>query len=77
MAYTADTNDTAFESTTLLARIGNVFAMIGQAAFVSRGMEARAEKLRELQMKTDEELAGMGLRRDELPAYVFRDLMFV
>ena len=77
MAYTANTNDIAFERGGIFARIGNWLAMLGQAAFVARGMEARTEKLRELQLKTDAELARMGLRRDDLPAYVFRDLMFV
>ncbi|WP_243651804.1 hypothetical protein [Primorskyibacter sedentarius] len=36
---------------------------------------ARVSQLAELDAKSDEELARMGLRRDDIPRYVFRDLI--
>lgn len=77
MAYTANSTDFTSEKPGIFTRFGNWIAMVGQASYVARGMDARIAKLEQLQLKTDAELAKMGLRRDELPAYVFRDLMFV
>ncbi len=76
MAHTVNTTEFTPVAGGIFQRIGNWFALVGEAAYVARGMEARAEKLRDLQCKSDAELKQMGLTRDELPAYVFRDLMF-
>ena len=37
---------------------------------------ARFQEITALQQKTDEELAAMGLRRDEIGRHVFRDLYY-
>ena len=37
----------------------------------------RVHKAEYLQSKSDEELAAMGLRRDEIARYVFRDMLDV
>lgn len=76
MAYTANTDNFAANEGGLFQRFFNWLAFVGQTAYVARGMEARAERLMQLQLKSDAELAKMGLHRDELPAHVFRDLMF-
>jgi uncharacterized protein YjiS (DUF1127 family) len=34
-------------------------------------------RMEELQNKSDAELAEMGLRRDDIPAYVFRDILYI
>jgi ABC-type thiamine transport system ATPase subunit len=60
-----------------LERIGNYFTHFGHAVFVARGMEARMHRMEELQNKSDAELAEMGLRRDDIPAYVFRDILYI
>lgn len=36
----------------------------------------RARQIEQLYQKSDEELAKMNLRRDEIAAYVFRDLAY-
>ena len=75
MAHT--TTDTDFATTGgFWQRVGSWFTGFGHAVFVARGMEARAAKLQELQQKSDSELAEMGLRRDDLPAHVFRDVLY-
>lgn len=53
------------------------FTGLGQGinAYVER--RSRMEELQRLDAKTDEELAKMGLTRDEIPRYVFRDLFYV
>ncbi|MFP4274395.1 MAG: hypothetical protein ACLFRU_05150 [Paracoccaceae bacterium] len=48
---------------------------------ILRGLNAYAEsrsrtgEIRELEAKSDAELARLGITRDQIPAYVFRDLM--
>lgn len=77
MAFTSETHDLTTQNGGFFKRILNWFVAIGQAGFVSRGMEARMLKLQELQNKTDAELAKMGLRRDDLVSHVFRDILYV
>ena len=36
---------------------------------------ARTDQIARLQTKSDEELAKMGLTRDQIPHYVFRDML--
>ncbi|MEM6760425.1 MAG: hypothetical protein AAF601_13185 [Pseudomonadota bacterium] len=43
---------------------------------VSAGYEARIRRMDALNAKSDEDLAKMGLRRQDIAAYVFRDLMY-
>ncbi len=51
-------------------------------AALVRGMEAQARvtarrnRIEALEAKTDEELARMGLRREDIPYHVFRDLFY-
>ncbi|KZY35745.1 MAG: hypothetical protein RIA08_00155 [Roseovarius sp.] len=48
-----------------------------------RGLEAhhrvasRRQAIEKLEAKSDEELAKMGLKRDDIPYYVFRDLFYI
>lgn len=51
-------------------------------AALVRGMEAQAKvtarrnRIEALEAKTDEELARMGIRRQDIPYHVFRDLFY-
>ena len=74
MAYASNVTEL---NTGLLGRIGQWFMDLGQAFFVARGMEARMVQLQQLQSKSDEELAAMGLKRDELARHVFRDIIYL
>lgn len=60
--------------------IGSFFTSIFNALIDARMLrisaEARAQKIEILNAKSDAELAEMHLRRDDIPAYVFRDLMY-
>ena len=71
MAYVA-----ANQPTTVWASIKNFFAMVGEAMTLSAAAEVRLRRIEALNAKSDAELAEMGLRRQDIPAYVFRDLMY-
>jgi uroporphyrinogen-III synthase len=68
-------------STTNTTNIRNPLAAFGEA--VLTWMETYADsrsrqgEIAALSAKTDEELAEMGLQRDRIPHYVFRDLFYV
>ncbi|MEQ9260070.1 MAG: hypothetical protein RIG84_13350 [Roseovarius sp.] len=40
-------------------------------------MKSRRGQIEALNAKTDEDLARMGLRREEIPQYVFRDYFYI
>ena len=73
MAYITQTHSTTLSS--VWEKISDVFSMIGRAIIASSSMDARMKRVEILNAKTDEELAAMKLRRIDIPAYVFRDLM--
>ena len=47
----------------------------GFVAYIER--QSRMDQVNRLNAKTDVELAEMGLRRDDIPRYVFRDLIHI
>lgn len=47
----------------------------GMVAYMER--RSRSEKIAALQAKSDAELTKMGISRDQIPAYVFRDLFYI
>jgi hypothetical protein len=51
------------------------FAGLGRALTTNAAMDARMHRVAVLNAKTDAELSAMNLRRADIPAYVFRDLM--
>lgn len=59
------------------AGIAGFFATVGRAMTVSATAETRLRRINMLNAKSDEELAVMNLRRQDIPAYVFRDLMHI
>lgn len=61
----------------LRARFEGFLAGIGAGitAYIER--RARIAEVEALNAKTDEELAAMGLKREDIPHYVFRDLFYL
>ncbi len=47
----------------------------GMIAYMER--RSRSDKIAALQAKSDAELTKLGITRDQIPAYVFRDLFYV
>ena len=76
LAATGPLTDTP-ENRRLMARVDAFFATIatGFNAYVER--MARLPELKRLDAKSDAELARMGLTRETIPQYVFRDLYHV
>jgi uncharacterized protein YjiS (DUF1127 family) len=53
------------------------FAAVGQAYVAYANSRSRLPQIRALEAKSDEELAAMGVKRDEIARYVFRDVFYV
>lgn len=60
----------------LMARLDAFFTGLGQGmnAYIHR--KSRSDEIDALNAKSDEELAAMGLQRDDIPRYVFRDIFY-
>lgn len=59
------------------AKLGALFASFGAAMAAYMERRTRSDQIAALQAKSDAELAKLGITRDEIPAYVFRDLFYV
>ena len=59
------------------AALAAFFTNIIESSWMASSAEARGAQIAKLNAKTDAELAAMNLRRDDIPAYVFRDLMYI
>lgn len=57
--------------------ITSFFTHLIENSAMARSAEARRQLMESLYAKTDAELAEMHLSRDSIPAYVFRDLMYI
>ncbi|MFD1795734.1 hypothetical protein FQV27_03835 [Paracoccus aurantiacus] len=57
----------------LRARIGAWFIRAGESLSRAMEMHARVDQIQALQSKSDEELAKLGITRDQIPYHVFRD----
>ena len=53
-----------------ISRVGDVLVSMSLA-------HTRADQIQALQAKSDEELAALGIQRDRIVAYVFRDKYYV
>ena len=53
--------------------IDAVLSSLGRALNAYAESRARTGEVRELEAKTDAELARLGITREQIPAYVFRD----
>ncbi len=77
MATLADTPSISAPRASLWARFVKAMDSMAHAVYVARGMEARARKMQILTRMTDEELAKLKLRREDIPHYVFRDVFYL
>ena len=59
------------------AAIAAFFTNMIENSSMARAAEVRGAQIDALNAKTDTELTVMGERRDEIPAYVFRDLVYI
>jgi len=70
------TTNTSALSSGFFDGLRRTFAAIGRAFTVHLEHEARTKQIAQLNAKSDAELKQMGLTRDQIPAYVFRDLFY-
>ncbi|MBW4710524.1 hypothetical protein KX928_22275 [Roseobacter sp. YSTF-M11] len=79
MAYQSTHIESGFgrNLSSLVAIVRGFFKSIGTAMIVSSSYNARAQMVQKLQAKSDEELAAMNIRREEIVHHVFRDLYYV
>jgi len=61
----------------LRARVDAFFASLGKAMMTYAVARSRAAEIQALNDKTDAELAQLGIARDDIPRYVFRDMFYV
>lgn len=73
MAHAATHSDAASVSASLSA----LFSRLGAALMRAAESRSRVEQMERLNAKSDEELAALGLRREDIARYVFRDMMFI
>ncbi|WP_299283365.1 hypothetical protein [uncultured Tateyamaria sp.] len=57
--------------------ITRALSALGHSVTLSAAAETRFRRIEALNAKTDAELAAMNLRRADIPAFVFRDLMHI
>ena len=59
------------------ARVDAFFASVGQGfnAYIER--RSRMGQIEALNAKTDKELSAIGVKREDIPRYVFRDLFYI
>jgi hypothetical protein len=68
------TFDIAMRTHPLRAWIGAVLSGIGEGFAAYAGSQARIGEINRLNALSDGELAELGVTRDRIPQYVFRDL---
>ena len=76
MAFYSDTISSAPRAG-FFAAIGSFFASIAVASGASVNLQGRIAEIDELRAKTDAELSALGLTRDTIALYVFRDLQYI
>lgn len=69
MAYISQT-----QPNSLLTSIGDFFMSLFNAPSLLAAANARVAVMEKLNAKSDAELAKMGLRREDIARYVFRDI---
>ena len=61
----------------LMARVDAFFATLGQGMNAYMHRKSRMDEIEALNAKTDSELADIGITRDDIPRYVFRDTFYI
>lgn len=57
--------------------LGRFFSALGQAIIAHMERHSRVDRIRRLEALTDAQLAAKGLRREDIPRHVFRDVFYV
>jgi hypothetical protein len=69
---------TVFQTTLkIIAPVGRFFAYVGTALINASEASSRFKTIEALRAKSDVELAEMGIKRDEIAQYVFKDMMYI
>jgi uncharacterized protein YjiS (DUF1127 family) len=76
MAYAANAASVAWPLGVLVA-IKRVFESVFLAMSVAASYDARLKDIERLQRLSDEQLAAMDLKREDIVRYVYRDLFYV
>ncbi|MEH6751759.1 MAG: hypothetical protein V7698_15875 [Paracoccaceae bacterium] len=61
----------------LMARVDAFFATLGQGMNAYMHRKSRMDEIETLHAKSDAELAEIGITRDDIPRYVFRDTFYI
>ena len=61
----------------LMARVDAFFATLGQGMNAYMHRKSRMDEIEALHAKSDAELAEIGIPRDDIPRYVFRDTFYI
>ncbi|SEW28991.1 hypothetical protein SAMN05444851_2742 [Aliiroseovarius sediminilitoris] len=69
--------DIKFDRHPVRARIASFFASIGQAIIIASESRSRMDQIKALEARSDDELAEMGLKRENIVQHVFRDLCYI
>ncbi len=76
--HTTNLHDTAIDTRArLMARIDAFFASMGQGINAYMHRKSRMDQIEALNALTDAELAKIGITRDDIPRYVFRDMFYI
>ena len=59
------------------AQLDRFFSSVGQGFNAYLESQGRVEEIERLSSMSDKQLAEMGLRREDIPRYVFRDLIHI
>ena len=74
MAHMANANQS---NSGLLNAVSNFFASLWVAAREQAEFENRMRQMRKLESLSDDELAKLGIARDRIAHYVYRDIYYV
>ncbi|MGR3564958.1 MAG: hypothetical protein ACU0FH_19915 [Heliomarina sp.] len=75
MAVTAFETKSEIRGAGLRSALGTFTGSLRDAFNLYIERASRSDQVKRLNMKSDAELAKLGLRREDIPMYVFRDLM--
>ena len=76
MAYITNTAPLAWPIG-FLAGLGRAFQSVYLALAMANSYDSRMDQIKKLNALSDTELAEMGLTRDRITHYVFRDMFYV
>lgn len=73
MAYTHETHT----APSLMAAMRRFFSNLSSSFSIAATANARLTRMERLNALTDEELAEIGLRREDIARHVFRDILYL